>query len=398
MKYKKIVSFLLLCFLLSSCGKYSGIPEKYHALLDVALEKAGENRAEMEQALKTAKGEQKEGVAFLISHMPERDLTSMSSEYLLNNVNLAYTARNRFSWAKSVPDSIFLNEVLPYASMNEKRDDWRADFYNRFAPYVENCKTLEEAIIAVNENIRDEVKVDYNTKRKKPDQSPTESMEIGMASCSGLSILLTDAFRSVGIPSRIAGTSSWHDNRGNHTWSEVWLNGKWYFTEYYYPGKLDHSWFLPDAGQAVPGNKRYAIHATSFAPTGMSFPLVWARDITYVPAIDVSQRYIDVYKETQNAQLSGGNYVKLYVKMFKDKKNSKNSEDRVKVNVDIFNGEDQMGGGSTAGPNQDMNDVLEFLVEKNNEYTLKYFPKGQSKAEKVQVKDEPVEVVLFVND
>ena len=56
--------------------------------------------------------------------------------------------------------------MLPYASLNEERDQWRADFYKRFAPYVENCKTLEEAIKAVNKNIRDEVKVDYNTARE----------------------------------------------------------------------------------------------------------------------------------------------------------------------------------------------------------------------------------------
>lgn len=203
----------------------SGSAGKYHALLDKALETSGTNQPELAKALESATPEMKEGVAFLISYMPERDLKTMKGDDLLSNVKLAYEARNRFAWAKSVPDSIFLNDVLPYASLNEERDQWRADFYKRFAPYVENCKTLEEAIKAVNKNIRDEVKVDYNTAREKPDQNPSESIRQGMASCSGLSILLTDALRSVGIPSRIAGTANWHDNRGNHNWCEVWLDG-----------------------------------------------------------------------------------------------------------------------------------------------------------------------------
>ena len=142
----KNLFILLLCCVCVACAKYPGVPEKYHALLDKALEKAGANQTELVKALKTAAPEMKEGVAFLIAYMPERDLTSMTGDDLLSNVQLAYEARNRFAWAKSVPDSIFLNDVLPYASLNETRENWRADFYRRFAPYVENCKTLDEAI------------------------------------------------------------------------------------------------------------------------------------------------------------------------------------------------------------------------------------------------------------
>ena len=51
------------------------------------------------------------------------------------------------------------------------------------------------------------VNVKYHaTKRLKPDQSPSESMKIGYASCSGLSIILVDACRAVGVPARVVGT------------------------------------------------------------------------------------------------------------------------------------------------------------------------------------------------
>lgn len=388
---------VLLCMggLMAACGNYPGVPSKYHVLLDEALEKAGENRAELEMALKKTPKEQKEGMAFLIAYMPERDLVSLGHDYLLKNLTLAYAAHNRFPWAKAVPDSVFLNDVLPYVSLNETRDDWREDFYRRFSPYVENAQTLKEAILAVNKNIRDEVKVDYNTRRKKPDQSPTESMEIGMASCSGLSILLADALRSVGIPARVAGTAKWHDNRGNHTWVEVWLDGEWYFTEYYYK-ELDRAWFLADAGKAVVGDRYYAVWASSWKPTGISFPLVWDYDIDYVPAIDVSQHYIDVYQEVTRNQMASGDYVGLRVMLFKDEKHTTHSDDRVKGVVDIFQGEEQVGGGSTAGPTQDMNDMLEFMVEKNKEYTLKYwFPDGRAEERVVQIGDEPMTVKLY---
>jgi hypothetical protein len=391
---RTIIVFLFILSGACTVEKYSGIPEKYHVLLDSALVKAGANRAELERALASTPVSEKEGMAFLLSYMPKRDLTSMSSDDLLLNLQLAYTARNRFAWAGSVPDSIFLNDVLPYAILNETRENWRGDFYRRFSPYVESCTTLEEAIKAVNSHIRDEVKVDYNTRRRKPDQSPSESIEQGMASCSGLSILLTDAFRSVGIPSRVAGTANWHDNRGNHTWCEVWLDGKWYFTEYY-PDELDRAWFLADAGRAKPGNRDYAVWASSFKPTGNAFPLVWDYSIDYVPAIDVSRRYVDLYREIFTQRETDGNHVTLRVRAFKDKRYTNRSGDRLKVNVDIFRGTEQVGGGSTAGPTQDMNDVLEFLVEKNKEYTLKYWlPDGTGKEVIVSLGESPVEVVL----
>jgi hypothetical protein len=390
------MTVLSLCILAGACTgeRYRDIPEKYHALLDSALVKAGDNRRELEKALADAPVLLKEGMAFLVAYMPGRDLVSMSGADLLTNVELAYTARNRFAWAREVPDSIFLNDVLPYACLNETRENWRVDFYRRFTPYVERCATLEEAIKSVNKHIRNELQVDYNTRRRKPDQNPSESIEQGMASCSGLSILLTDAFRAVGIPSRVAGTANWHDNRGNHTWCEVWLGGKWYFTEYY-PEELDRAWFLADAGRARPGDRDYAVWASSFKPTGHAFPLVWDYSIDYVPAVDVSRHYIDVYREVFAQREASGDHVTLRVRAFKNKEDAARSENRLQVNVDIFQGAAQIGGGSTAGPTRDMNDVLEFLVEKNKAYTLKYWlPDGTGKEKTVAVKTSPVEVRL----
>ena len=393
---KGYLLFLVVC-LCACVGKYTDVPEKYHTLLDEALMKAGENRVELETALMKAPVEQKEGMAFLISYMPERDLKELKADFLLENTAYAYQARNQFAWAKAIPDSIFLNDVLPYVSLNEKRENWRKEFYNRFSKYVANCQTIQEAIEAVNQNIRDEVLVDYNTKREKPDQAPFESMRQKMASCSGLSILLTDAFRAVGIPSRVAGTPSWHDNRGNHNWTEVWADGKWYFTEYYFPGQLDKAWFFADAGQAVKDDIEKAIYASSFRPTAVYFPLVWDESIRYVYAENVTDRYTELYKKYYSEILAGGNHVPLRVMVFKNKKHATHSEDRVATNMDVFRGKLQMGGGRSAGPTQDMNDVITFMLEKNHIYTVNYVAgDGTLKSVEVELKGEPYTLKLYM--
>lgn len=394
MKY--ILLFVAVCCFACTEGKYAGVPEKYHLLLDKAFEKAGTNVVELEKALKDAPENQKEGMAFLIAYMPERDLQSLSAEFLLENASYAYQAREQFAWAKAIPDSIFLNEVLPYVSLNEKRESWRKEFYERFSKYVAKCTNIFEAIDSVNRNIRDEVVVDYNTKREKPDQAPFESMRQHMASCTGLSILLTDAFRAVGIPSRVAGTPNWHDERGNHNWTEVWADGKWYFTEYYFPGQLDNAWFFADAGQAVKDDSDKAIYASSFKPTGISFPLVWDENIRYVYAENVTDRYTDLYKAHYSAIAKDGEHVALRVMAFKDKKHDKQSDDRVATNLDVFHGKLQMGGGRTAGPTQDMNDVLTFMLKKNQTYTVNYVSATGMKSVEVQLEDKTKELKLYM--
>lgn len=390
---------VLLAFGLSACtsGRYAGVPKEYHALIDRTIATAGDNAKELKKALKEVPRNEREAVAFLISYMPERDARSLSADFLLENVEYAYKARAEFPWAKEVPDSVFLNDVVAYANLNENRESWRKDFYERFKKYVAPCKTMREAIDSVNRNVRDELLVDYNTKREKPDQAPYESMRQHMASCSGLSILLTDAFRAVGIPSRVAGTPAWHDDRGNHNWNEVWIDGQWRFTEYYPSDDLDQSWFLTDAGKAVKEDVRKAIYAASFKPTGSYFPLVWDENIRYVHAENVTDRYTSLYRAQLSAMPADGSHVALRVMVFKDKDHAEASGDRVATNLDVFKGDKQLYGGRSTGATQDMNDVLTFNVEKNQQYIVKFVNgKGEMQTQTVDVGDDTTTLKLYM--
>ena len=390
---------VLLAFGLSACtsGRYAGVPKEYHALIDRTIATAGDNAKELKKALKEVPRNEREGMAFLISYMPERDAKSLSAAFLLENVQYAYKARAEFPWAKEVPDSVFLNDVVAYANLNENRENWRKDFYERFKKYVAPCKTMREAIDSVNKNVRNELLVDYNTKREKPDQAPYESMRQHMASCSGLSILLTDAFRAVGIPSRVAGTPAWHDDRGNHNWNEVWIDGQWRFTEYYPSDDLDQSWFLTDAGKAIKEDVRKAIYAASFKPTGCYFPLVWDENIRYVHAENVTDRYTSLYRAQLSATPADGSHVALRVMVFKDKDHAEASGDRVATNLDVFKGEKQLYGGRSTGATQDMNDVLTFNVEKNQQYIIKYMNgKGEMQTQTIDVGDNTTTLKLYM--
>jgi len=273
-------------------------------LVRSALDRAAANRKQIEQALDQTPAEQRAGIRFLVAYMPDRDLKSLTAATLIENVRLAYQARRESPWSEHVPEGIFLNNVLPYASINERRDDWRREFYERFKPLVKDAKSPGEAAAILNQKVFPLLKVRYSTKRKRADQCPSESISSGLASCTGLSVLLIDACRAVGVPARFAGTPLWTNKSGNHSWVEVWDNG-WHFTGAAEPtgNELDKAWFVGRAATAQRDHPLHAIFAVSYKRTPQVFPLVWDRSIDYVFAVNVTDRYTRKVQQLPEGQV-----------------------------------------------------------------------------------------------
>ncbi|MCA8962332.1 MAG: polyhydroxyalkanoate depolymerase [Planctomycetes bacterium] len=262
--------------------------------LERALERAGGNRDALERALGECSERERVGMRFLIENMPQRDLETLGAEFLIAHVRTAYTNWDTVPWKERIPEAIFLDAVLPYSNVNERRDTWREDFHRRFGEWVRSEPSISRAAAILNQRVFGQVGVKYSTKRPKPDQSPYESMEAGLASCTGLSILLIDACRAVGIPARFVGTPRWSDDSGNHSWVEVWDDG-WHFTGAAEPtgDRLDEAWFVERARGAKRGDPRYGIFAVSFRRTPLRFPLVWDSGYDDLSAVDVTDRYTD---------------------------------------------------------------------------------------------------------
>ena len=327
--------------------------------VDAALERAEKNRPEIAKALAESPAEQKAGMEFLVANMPDTDLTSLKAAFLLENLNLAYAARAEAPWGKAIPDDIFFNNVLPYANVNESRDPWRKELYDLCRPIVKECKTPAEAAQKLNGTVFDKLKVKYSTERKKADQSPLESMETGKASCTGLSILLSDACRSVCVPTRIVGTPLWSNKRGNHTWVEIW-DKRWRFTGACEPDPagLDHGWFVGDASQAQKGVREHAIYASSFKKTDTVFPLVWAPGRKDVFAENVTDRY--AAKAAPKADAA-----RVAVRVWlAGKKERSIVEVTVTANSKVLS-------GKSRGESNDLNDILTFDLIPGREYVVK---------------------------
>jgi len=359
----------------------------YDAAVKVALEKAGDNTSELAAALEEISESRREGMRFLVANMPVRDLKSLSRDFLLDNVNVAYDAFEKAPWRDEIPHDVFLNDILPHVSINERRDEWRKDFYQRFQPMVADLTNPGEVAAALNNKIFPELKVKYSTKRRRADQGPFESIDSGLASCTGLSILLIDACRSVGVPARFVGTPLWADRSGNHSWVEVWDDG-WHFTGAAEPNgnDLDKAWFTGRASTAKRDHPKHAIYAVSYRKTPTLFPLVWDRSIDYVHAVNVTDRYAN--KATKLAEgLKLGMFRALDA-----------NGDRCSVQVRVADVDGKtVFEGKTKDERFDANDHVSTPLKRNSAYTVELVQGEDERATKreINISDDELDRQLF---
>ncbi|MES2708275.1 MAG: transglutaminase domain-containing protein [Verrucomicrobiota bacterium] len=356
--------------------------------VEAAIAPSGDNRAELIKALTEVPEARREGMKFLIENMPSVDLRSLKAAFLLDHVAMGYEARAQAPWGQDIPADIFLNDVLAYASLNEKRDGSRRKLRELALPLVKDCKTPGEAGAALNRRLFEITNVKYSTKRKKPDQSPSESMESGLATCSGLSIMLVDACRAVGVPARVAGTPMWTNLRGNHTWVEIW-DKKWHFTGACEPDEkgLDRGWFTGDAAKALANVPEHAIYASSFKKTGTSFPLVWDETLDWVNAVNVTERYAPAEKPALPAGKAH-----LLIRVL-----AKAGGPRVAAKVSVSEPSNAAfhQEGVSRDETADLNNILPVPVENGHVYTVTVESGGKTVKKEITVTADPEQTVTI---
>ncbi|MGC4013988.1 MAG: transglutaminase-like domain-containing protein [Luteolibacter sp.] len=300
-----------------------------------------------------------------------------------------------FPWQKagSPPEELRAAFVAPDTFLDEDHPEWRAEMLRRFAPVVKDCKTRREAILAVATEAAKTCGTRYTTERHAPNQSVQESLQSGKASCTGLSILLAAAYRSVGIPARLAGVGEWGDRPGNHTWVEVWDDDGWHFVEYYPDKKgLDAGWILDPIIHLDPKNPRSRVMAVDAAGP-LAFFLPWDPDNGSIRAVDRTADYLKIASAQGLVKSQAVTDCSAATAIFEclDKAGA-----RVAVAFKVMDGEREMFSGNTPGPLDDLNHVPRAGLGADHAYTVTYQrPDGVSKSLAVALKaGPPVKVLL----
>lgn len=197
---------------------------------------------------------------FLLACLPLGDFPTITSDVLLQNIQLARAARKRFPWGYSYNDTLYRHFVLPlqisqepflsHRIIHESYDllpGWR-EFLDELTPRVAGL-TMSDAALEVNHWCRE--KATYRPTDAR-DQDPLTTIRAGFGRCEEEMILAIAALRSVGIPARQCYTPYWAHCDDNHAWVEVWVDGEWHYFGACEPAPtLDNAWFTSAAKRAM---------------------------------------------------------------------------------------------------------------------------------------------------
>jgi transglutaminase-like putative cysteine protease len=221
--------------------------------VDSALARAGSNKAELQKALDSVSDVQKRGMAFLLCNMKDGDLTSVSSDVLIEHVEYAYKAKDEMPWGKHVSEVNFFHYVLPYRSFPpEPVQKWRKILYEQIAPRVEGM-SIEEAAVEANQWASSKAVYDKNRCPSPRDPGVLNTIRNGYGYCGELSELYVAAARAICIPSRLTRVDRWAGRSDNHAWGEIFLSDGWHFIEACKKDTtLDTGWWTDLAGKTSP--------------------------------------------------------------------------------------------------------------------------------------------------
>eukprot|EP00928_Gymnodinium_smaydae_P073235 TRINITY_DN56472_c0_g1_i1.p1 TRINITY_DN56472_c0_g1~~TRINITY_DN56472_c0_g1_i1.p1 ORF type:complete len:377 (+),score=41.18 TRINITY_DN56472_c0_g1_i1:14-1144(+) len=264
-------------------------------------------------------------VQFLWHNLPPMDALNTGSLFdggiVTSTVQLALAARVKNPWAAAVPRDVWQNWVLPYASVNEARSNWRQMMWDDLQPLVNNdsfvASSLTSAAEIVNRAVWSKLRPNQTAIKFKPQQTPLiydpmSTVAFGYASCTGISLLLVDALRAIGVPARLVGTPAWNgsDAGGNHNWVEVWLGRSGTKTSAETEDETDE-WAIIEGQPAGPGesfanpcdkwfcnaahfsNGKTKVYATTFDRSDgtIVYPMAWDLKNRAIPGIDRSEYY-----------------------------------------------------------------------------------------------------------
>ncbi len=151
------------------------------------------------------------------------DVQQVNAQYLIRNIERAFTVWQRSPWKKQVNFDLFCHNILPYRFLDECLSDcWREFLYNKYHPLIAGEKDVKRAFgILYNEiwkRSADDSECKYSL-------DPIASDKLMQLQCYQCCVLLGDICRSVGIPVAIDQVSSWANySRQGHAWISLVLN------------------------------------------------------------------------------------------------------------------------------------------------------------------------------
>ena len=192
-----------------------------------ALKHAGENRGELETALRKVPSLD---TNYLLTHTSQYDLVNLTAEQIVENVTYARKVRVSLPYpGNKLDDAMWRDWVLPHRVLDEDLSLCRKDFHERMQPIIAGktkCADVAEAIhdwLLVPREQEPQLRFVYGAGDGEVRQmTPAQLLKNRKGACDELCMIYVYLLRAVGIPARHCSLGYYTSRDDGHLYCEYW--------------------------------------------------------------------------------------------------------------------------------------------------------------------------------
>lgn len=154
----------------------------------------------------------------------DADLQTITADYLIENIDLAFQAWRERPWARGLSFEAFCQYVLPYRGSNEPVNSWRAACRQRYADLpakMQDPHDAQEAASLIEQDARQWVRFNDLYYLHPTDQGFDEMNRTRQGRCEDMTNMMLYALRANAIACTSDYTPYWADRDNNHAWEVV---------------------------------------------------------------------------------------------------------------------------------------------------------------------------------
>ncbi len=152
------------------------------------------------------------------------DIKTITADYLIEQIDLAFAAWRERPWAKHLSFEDFRQYVLPYRGSNEPLEKWRRYFFERYSNIADRMTDSTdpvEAATLINNDIKTYYTFDPRYYYHPTDQGLSEMLRTGVGRCEDMTNITIYAMRANGLAVTSDYTPAWADAGNNHAWNAI---------------------------------------------------------------------------------------------------------------------------------------------------------------------------------
>ena len=219
----KLLKVILVAALVISQARVVAV-EMSQDSLQVALERSGGNRGEMETVLRELKGKHTE---HLIAHASQYDLVNLTADQIAENVTYARKVHVALPYlGEKLDEELWREWVLPHRVLDEDLSLWRKSLYEQLQSVVAGKKTVLEVVEAVRVWLfvggeGEPAKITFGNSENRG-KTPLQMLRMGSGACGEMNMMFVACLRAVGIPARHCRMNWRYGGQELHYYTEYW--------------------------------------------------------------------------------------------------------------------------------------------------------------------------------